>query len=53
MLPMLSRPMLDMSEEKFDVVVCAEKERGKVDVPSAGLGERSGEGELRDKEGCS
>ena len=54
MLPMLSRPiLLPKLSEKEDVVVCAENDRGRVDDPKAGRGERSGEGESREKEGCS
>lgn len=53
MLPIDSRPMLPRLSENEDVVVCSEKLRGRVAVPNAGRGARSGEGELREKEGCS
>ena len=51
MLPIESRSALLKLSEKEDVAGCSEKLRGKVDVPSAGRGARSGEGELRENEG--
>lgn len=56
LLPRESRPTLSMLPEKMEVEVVvdvSEKERGQAAAPNAGLGMRSGEGELREKEGWS
>lgn len=52
-LPIDSLPMLPKLSENVDEVVCSEKLRGHDAVPSAGRGTRSGEGEFREKVGCS
>ena len=56
LLPKDSRPILPMLLENIEVVVVvdvSEKLRGQDAVPNAGRGDKSGEGESREKEGCS